>query len=118
MQAVRQKIKRALSMHDKESELYPLRRSSFGLARPLIPLAPANFDDHEDLDEETTGHLHKQLEEAEQEDTKYPQGRPGSFLNRLISHGNKKTEDQIAAEIAAGPKNAAELEDPPTTKHS
>ncbi|CAD0014254.1 unnamed protein product [Aureobasidium pullulans] len=82
MQAVRQKIKRALSMHDKET----------------------NFDEHEELDEETTGHLHKQLEEAEAEDSKYPQGRPGSFLNRLISHGNKKTEDQIAAEIAAGPK--------------
>ncbi|KAG9518669.1 hypothetical protein KCU99_g8721, partial [Aureobasidium melanogenum] len=82
MQAVRQKIKRALSMHDKET----------------------NFDDHEDFDEETTGHLHKQLEEAEAEDSKYPQGRPGSFLNRLISHGNKKTEDQIAAEIAAGPQ--------------
>ncbi|CAC9888372.1 hypothetical protein D6C84_06291 [Aureobasidium pullulans] len=82
MQAVRQKIKRALSMHDKET----------------------NFDEHEELDEETTGHLHKQLEEAEAEDSKYPQGRPGSFLNRLISHGNKKTEDQIAAEISAGPK--------------
>ncbi|KAI4741737.1 hypothetical protein E4T50_07817 [Aureobasidium sp. EXF-12298] len=84
MQAVRQKIKRALSMHDKET----------------------NFDEHEELDEETTGHLHKQLEEAEAEDSKYPQGRPGSFLNRLISHGNKKTEDQIAAEIAAGPQAA------------
>ncbi|CAD0113790.1 unnamed protein product [Aureobasidium uvarum] len=86
MQAVRQKIKRALSMHDKESELQ------------------SRDCHHEELDEETTGHLHKQLEEAEAEDSKYPQGRPGSFLNRLISHGNKKTEDQIAAEIAAGPQ--------------
>jgi len=28
-------------------------------------------------------------------------GKPGSFLNRLILHGNKKTEDQIAREMAA-----------------
>ena len=66
----------------------------------------ANFDDdHDEADEETTGHLHKEIEEAEMNG--HDEGRPGSFLNRLISHGNKKTEDQIAAEIAAGPQAAS-----------
>jgi len=57
---------------------------------------PANIDEHEDVDDETTGNLHREIEEAETGD-EHPQGRPGSFLNRLISHGNKKTEDEIAA---------------------
>ena len=57
----------------------------------------ANFDDdHDEADEETTGHLHKEIEEAELHG--HNEGRPGSFLNRLISHGNKKTEDQIRKE--------------------
>ncbi|GAB7350755.1 hypothetical protein MBLNU459_g1303t1 [Dothideomycetes sp. NU459] len=80
MDNIRAKLRRKLSMHDKD----------------------ANIDEHEDIDEETTGHLHKQIEDAEE--SNHPQGRPGSFLNRLISHGNKKTEDQLAAEIAAGQK--------------
>ncbi|KAL1303600.1 hypothetical protein AAFC00_006964 [Neodothiora populina] len=83
MQNVREKLRRKLSHRDEA----------------------ANIDEHEDIDEETTGHLHKQIEEAE-EDEKYPQGRPGSFLNRLISHGNKKTEDQLAAEAASAQKGA------------
>ncbi|GAB7362662.1 hypothetical protein MBLNU230_g2971t1 [Neophaeotheca triangularis] len=63
----------------------------------------ANIDehsDHEEVDEETTGHLHREIEKAEREN--HPEGRPGSFLNRLISHGNKKTESQIASEHSAG----------------
>ncbi|KAF2721548.1 hypothetical protein K431DRAFT_284700 [Polychaeton citri CBS 116435] len=39
--------------------------------------------------------MHKEIEKAEADGEKYPQGRPNSFLNRLISHGNKKTEDDI-----------------------
>lgn len=58
---------------------------------------PANFentnDDDAEFDEETTGHLHNEIERAEAEGQ--PQGRPGSFLNRLISSGNKKTEDEL-----------------------
>ncbi|KAF7845916.1 hypothetical protein BT93_L0049 [Corymbia citriodora subsp. variegata] len=82
MDAIRQKLRRNLSMHDKN----------------------ANLDEHDDLDEESTGHLHKDIEDAETNE-KYPQGRPGSFLNRLISHGNKKTEDEIAAAQAAADKS-------------
>ena len=81
----------------------------------LTRSAPANFDEHEELDEETTGHLHKELEEADQENSKYPQGRPGSFLNRLISHGNKKTEDQIAAEIAAASHQSTGAQERPAS---
>lgn len=46
----------------------------------------------------------RQIEEAEEQN--HPQGRPGSFLNRLISHGNKKTEDQLLAEQSAAQKGA------------
>jgi len=48
--------------------------------------------------------LCRDIEDAEE--SNHPQGRPGSFLNRLISHGNKKTEDQMAAEQAAAQKGA------------
>jgi len=44
-------------------------------------------------------HITKEAADAERED--HDTGKPGSFLNRLISHGNKKTEDQIAREMAA-----------------
>jgi hypothetical protein len=54
-----------------------------------------DLDKYDDLDEESTGHLHRDIEEAGEED-KYPEGRPGSFLNYLIRAGNKKTEDDIA----------------------
>jgi hypothetical protein len=52
------------------------------------------------VDEETTGHLHREIERAEAEG--HNTGRPNSFLNRLISHGNEKTEKQLAAEAAQG----------------
>ncbi|KAF2162703.1 hypothetical protein M409DRAFT_26939 [Zasmidium cellare ATCC 36951] len=80
MQNIRAKIKRKLSLHDKNP----------------------NLDEHqepEDIDEETTGHLHREIEKAEEEG--HPQGKPGSFLNKLIMHGNKKTEEQMAREAAA-----------------
>ena len=35
--------------------------------------------------------------EADGHDT----GKPGTLLNRMIMHGNKKTEDQIAKESAS-----------------
>ncbi|CAK3876610.1 hypothetical protein CB0940_06924 [Lecanosticta acicola] len=79
MQNIRAKIKRTLSLHDKNP----------------------NLDEHhepEDIDEETTGHLHRQIEKAEADG--HDQGKPGSFLNKLITHGNKKTEEQIARENA------------------
>lgn len=41
----------------------------------------------------------KEAEDAEK--AGYDTGKPGSFLNRLIMHGNKKTEDQLAREAAA-----------------
>ncbi|KIV93509.1 hypothetical protein PV10_04720 [Exophiala mesophila] len=59
-----------------------------------------NFDDHDDSgDEETQEYVNKEADEAEKEG--YDTGRPGSLLNRMISHGNKKTEDQLAREYAA-----------------
>lgn len=48
-------------------------------------------------------YVSKEADEAEKEG--YDTGRPGSFLNRLISHGNKKTEDQLARESAASNTN-------------
>ncbi|KAK5129541.1 hypothetical protein LTR08_003162 [Meristemomyces frigidus] len=77
MQNIREKLKRKLSMKDQHTNL---------------------DDDYEadDVDEETTGHLHREIEKAEQANEPY--GRSGSFLNRLITHGNKKTEEQIAKE--------------------
>lgn len=59
--------------------------------------AVADFDGDDDFDDETAGNLHRDIEAAEG-DEKNPQGRPGSFLNRLISHGNKKTQDDILRE--------------------
>lgn len=58
---------------------------------------PDDFNDPEDVDEETTGHLHREIEKAEADEAKHPQGRPNSFLNRLISHGNEKTEKELQA---------------------
>jgi hypothetical protein len=62
-------------------------------------MCQANFDDHDSADEETHTYLHKELEDAEKSDE--PHGKPGSLLNRMIMHGNKKTEEQLAAENAA-----------------
>ncbi|GAM88551.1 hypothetical protein ANO11243_065840 [Dothideomycetidae sp. 11243] len=55
-----------------------------------------NFDEHEDADDEATGNLHREIEEAETEG--HESGKPGSLLARLIAHGNKKTEEQIRSE--------------------
>lgn len=61
-----------------------------------------NFDDDDaSADEETVTYVNKEVEDHEKEGDKYPEGRPNSFLNRMISHGNKKTEDEIARDIAA-----------------
>lgn len=57
------------------------------------------FDEHEDADDETTGNLHREIEESET--NQYDTGKPGSFLSRLIAHGNKKTEEQLRAEGSA-----------------
>jgi len=58
-----------------------------------------NFDEYESGDEDTQAHTTAEIEEAEKKG--YDQGKPGSFLNKLIMHGNKKTEEQIAKENAA-----------------
>jgi len=77
MESIRAKLKRRLSHKDET----------------------ANFDDHDSADEETVDHVNKEADAAEKEG--HDTGRPGSFLNRLILHGNKKTEDQLAREAAA-----------------
>ena len=60
----------------------------------------ANFDDdYDDADEETNTYVNKEVDDAEKNDDE-PYGKPGSLVNRMIMHGNKKTEDQIAAEQA------------------
>nr|POE51859.1 hypothetical protein CFP56_26066 [Quercus suber] len=84
MQNIRQKIKRKLSIRDTNPDL------------------EADYDE-DDVDEETTGHLHKEIEKASEED-KYPHGKPGSFLNKLIMSGNKKTEEQLARESSSNTK--------------
>ncbi|KAK5078516.1 hypothetical protein LTS08_006521 [Lithohypha guttulata] len=64
--------------------------------------AEPDFDDPDaSADEETHSYVSKEVETAEKEGDKYPMGRPNSFLNRMISHGNKKTEDEIAGEMRA-----------------
>jgi len=50
----------------------------------------------DEADEETNQHLQKEIEEAEKHG--HDQGKPGSFLHKLIAHGNKKTEEQLARE--------------------
>merc|ERR1712093_116512 len=59
----------------------------------------ANFDEHDSADEETMDYVTKEADDAEREG--HDTGKPGSFLNRLIMHGNKKTEEQLAREAAA-----------------
>jgi len=77
MDNIRQKLKRRFSHKDQTD----------------------NFDDHDSGDEETVDYVTKEADDAEREgqDT----GKPGSLLNRMIMHGNKKTEEQIAREMAA-----------------
>ncbi|EXJ63472.1 uncharacterized protein A1O5_11521 [Cladophialophora psammophila CBS 110553] len=82
MESIRAKIKRRLSHKDKD----------------------INFDDHDSADEETTDYVTKEADDAEREG--HDAGKPGSFLNRLILHGNKKTEDQLAREMAASNPSA------------
>jgi hypothetical protein len=55
------------------------------------------------VDDETAGHLSREVEKAEEQG--HDEGKPGSFLNRLIQHGNKKTEEQIAREKALSDQN-------------
>ena len=50
----------------------------------------------DEADEETHSYLQKEIEEAEKNG--YDQGKPGGFLNKLIAHGNRKTEEQLARE--------------------
>ncbi|KAI7333642.1 hypothetical protein KC315_g4148 [Hortaea werneckii] len=71
MQNIREKLKRKLSLHDKNPNL-------------------DEVEDPDDIDD------HKQIEHAQDSDE--PHGKPGSFLNKLIMHGNKRTEEQIARE--------------------
>ena len=55
----------------------------------------ANYDEFDEADDETQTHLDKEYAQAETKDEE-PYGKPGSLLNKLIMHGNKKTEDEIA----------------------
>ena len=59
-----------------------------------------NFDEHDEADEETTEYINKEVDEHEKDES-HPYGKPGSLVNRMIMHGNKKTEEQIAADNAA-----------------
>ncbi|KAK5165051.1 uncharacterized protein LTR77_009148 [Saxophila tyrrhenica] len=77
MQNIREKLKRKLSMHDKNPNL-------------------DEVETEDDVDDETAGHLQREIDKAEREG--HPEGKPGSFLNKLISHGNKKTEEQLQRE--------------------
>ena len=78
------------------------------IACPWLTTLPStttaqNFDEYdsgdENQDQETSTYLNREIEKAEADG--HNEGRPGSLLNRMISHGNKKTEDQIARESAA-----------------
>ena len=62
-----------------------------------------DVDDASDVDEETYGNISKDIDRAERDG--HDQGKPGSFLNKMIMHGNKKTEDQIAREQALSQQN-------------
>lgn len=69
----------------------------------LTATAAQNFDEYdsndEGQDEETSTYLSREIEKAENDG--HPEGKPGSLLNRMISHGNKKTEEQLARDSAA-----------------
>ena len=84
-----------------------------GIAPPSPPIlhpntltTPVDPDDFSDADEETATHLQREIERAEKEG--HDQGKPGGLLNRLIQHGNRKTEEQMRREMASrggdGPK--------------
>ncbi|KAL8803385.1 MAG: hypothetical protein Q9182_003183 [Xanthomendoza sp. 2 TL-2023] len=54
---------------------------------------PPDYDNYDEADEETQKHLQKEYAEAEKHG--WAEGKPGSFLNRLIQHGNRKTEEEL-----------------------
>lgn len=56
--------------------------------------SPEDYHNYEEADEETQRHLEKEFAEAEKKG--WAQGKPGSFLNKLIQHGNRKTEEEFA----------------------
>jgi len=65
----------------------------------LTDAGTANYDeynDDSDVDDETYRHMQKEMRKAE-ENHEEPYGKQGSFLNKLILHGNKKTEDELAS---------------------
>lgn len=76
--------------------------------RPLSPYPTptdiassiADYNNYDEADEETQKHLEKEFAEAEKHG--WAEGKPGSFLNRLISHGNKKTEEELKASAGSG----------------
>lgn len=81
----------------------------FALSYAKLTASSVNVDDYDeasDVDEETTGHLHREIEKAEKEG--HDTGRPGTFLNKLIMHGNKKTEEQLAREAAYANQGGAQ----------
>ncbi|KAK3049774.1 hypothetical protein LTR09_008950 [Extremus antarcticus] len=84
MQNIREKLKRKLSMHDKNPNL-------------------DDVENEDDVDDETAGHLQREIEKAERDG--HNEGKPGSFLNKLISHGNQKTEAQLQREREMGSQN-------------
>jgi hypothetical protein len=100
------KLKRRLTLSDKERTvflicLYPIR---------IAHWFTANFDeynDENDIDDDAHRDFHRDYEKAETEEDKYPQGRPNSMLNRLISHGNKKTEDEMSRGTTVTKENQA-----------
>ncbi|KAL8766263.1 MAG: hypothetical protein Q9209_006916 [Squamulea sp. 1 TL-2023] len=57
-----------------------------------------DYDNYDEADEETQKHLQKEFAEAEKHG--WAEGKPGSFLNRLIAHGNKKTEEELRRSAA------------------
>ncbi|KAL9024757.1 MAG: hypothetical protein Q9196_006276 [Gyalolechia fulgens] len=72
----------------------------YSLLNANAPLS-ADYHSYEEADEETQKQLEKEFAEAEKHG--WAQGKPGSFLNKLIQHGNKKTEEEFAkAEKAEG----------------
>ena len=83
----------------------PFNHTSIINNSTLTDAVSADFDDHDEFDEETEQRLQKEIDEAEEKE--YPSGKPGSFLNRLIAHGNKKTEDQLKQESLAGGSQAS-----------
>ena len=79
---------------------YPFPISACASIRSFSALSIADYHSYEDADEETAAHLQKEIEEAEKNN--HDTGKPGSFLNRLINHGNRKTEEELRREVEKG----------------